>query len=218
MVPSPSQTVNGTVTVTGDGGPVAEDIFLVSVEVSLKPSSTARIEDVKFAVESLRSARNEKEDQRLLVELEEIPKNLFLDDESRIDEQELLENLLVNMNKNKSEMEIIDNSEDINDQDQNMHDDFGEHDMGPTREYGSWEKGVNRCIRKSSRWKSDCFASCRKWNGEDESIIEHAPGYKNARHNRPTLLNIFRLTCASVILMILVPHDSGSSTADHSGS
>ncbi|GKC67775.1 hypothetical protein Tco_1100373 [Tanacetum coccineum] len=77
----------------------------------------------------LRSAGNEKEDQRLLVELEEIPKNLFLDDESRIDEQELLENLLVNMNKNKSEMEIIDNSEDINDQDQNMHDDFGEHDM-----------------------------------------------------------------------------------------
>ncbi|GJX85866.1 hypothetical protein Tco_0336640 [Tanacetum coccineum] len=164
MVPSPSHTVNGTVTVTGGGGPVAEDIFLVSVEVSLKPSSTARIEDVKFAVERLkivwctrlarakdqdhmnyieddmmklgliclqysereypveepclRSAGNEKEDQRLLVELEEIPKNLFLDDESR-----------VNMNKNKSEMEIIDNSEDINDQDQNMHDDFGEHDM-----------------------------------------------------------------------------------------
>ncbi|GKD96503.1 hypothetical protein Tco_1380400 [Tanacetum coccineum] len=33
--------------------PVTEDKFLVSVEVFLKPSSTERIEDVKFAVEML---------------------------------------------------------------------------------------------------------------------------------------------------------------------
>nr|GEX18971.1 hypothetical protein [Tanacetum cinerariifolium] len=54
MVPSPSlsHTITGTVTVDGGGGPVAEDIFLVSVELSLKPSSTPRIEDVKFAFES----------------------------------------------------------------------------------------------------------------------------------------------------------------------
>ncbi|KAJ9568305.1 hypothetical protein OSB04_004271 [Centaurea solstitialis] len=38
--------------------PLAEDKFIVSVEVSLKPSSTARIEDVKLAVERMLEKRN----------------------------------------------------------------------------------------------------------------------------------------------------------------
>ncbi|GKA02140.1 pachytene checkpoint protein 2 [Tanacetum coccineum] len=51
LVPVPSQS-------PAVSASAAEDKFLVSVEVCLKPSSTARIEDVKFAVERMLESRN----------------------------------------------------------------------------------------------------------------------------------------------------------------
>ncbi|KAI7754797.1 hypothetical protein M8C21_018796, partial [Ambrosia artemisiifolia] len=51
-------TVPVSATPSSQPPPVAEDKFLVSVEVCLKPSSTARTEDVRLAVERMLEKRN----------------------------------------------------------------------------------------------------------------------------------------------------------------
>ncbi|GJZ45404.1 ribonuclease E/G-like protein, chloroplastic isoform X1 [Tanacetum coccineum] len=98
---------------------------------------------------------------------------------------ELLENSRVNMNKNKSEMEITDNSEDINDQDQNMHDDFGEHDMDDEFDVsedfpGNANGGVASSVLYINGKKSIFQPNGSSYKSQSQTMTDIAAGIKNS--------------------------------------